>query len=1177
MNNNRHRFNYIVILLFTLIVLVIAKNSADYSGQQAIQTISVIDPHVTLSNISNWSYWLNYDGESAHNPYSGNGGAVYPRGTAGAIYYDGLVWGAQVKGEVRVGGQAYRVGTQPLLNHIYRIRKDWAELTSSQVRRDAAEFNNVALADVTEQMTKDIMDQYKNDWKNWPVAEGAPFEDMNENGVYDPILDTNGMPDQTKGDYPGIHGADQVVWFKVNDQDADKTYNLYGSDPLGIELQVTVWAYNQPESRLGQSIFKKYEIKNISADTFNEMYLSQFSDPDLGDYSDDLAGCVKETNSAFVYNGGSSDHVYDNLGVAPPAVGYTLLQGPIIPSPGDTAYFDSGWLPDYKNLSMTSFAYFAAGSSISDPLLGNYGGTLQWYNLMRGYTPTEDLDNPTPYTHGSGPQKGEATKFPLDGDPVLSIGDVDGQGNNMPPGDRRIVLTSGPFTLEPGASQEMVVAVVGGHSTDYLYSINELQDNITSVHDLSNSGFDSNFLKTPRVSYRTNHSVNTSTELLIEADLTDFDNVNSCTMTFHPQNGSDTPFTIPLYDDGLHNDQAAGDNIWGNSVTMLNKKYPFAGDLSMHLPSGDKFYANQLTDVSLRPKPSLENWHIIWENRKQDGILNNGETAHMLFDIHNNDDINGMDDISVQSDEIFDFQEGIAAGGTLDNNAHFFILEAPDYGDSVSIGFYIRYDHYSVFETKTFPIVQWNQHINPVEVTHEGSSDATLSLSLVDPDSLTGDDYKIYFEQQHFYLDSDGQWKETKGADFVDVSLAKTGDMSPSVITDAVVYSESPGTITLDEVGYEFKTVYVYNMLDMTKKKLVLEDQTVIDGVDILTGKVAGDPIADGLLITIKGSYDSPKSFSDVLLVEQSGAVSSIADFNGSAKGIGDYSIYGWAEDARSISTRGFGSVDPTELGYDYECRWTGVYKSTPTVINGMNVWEVESGGSLASLYGARYDDIANHPLNPNPGSSDAFLVRIPFEVWNLDTHEQVNISIYDRKQKYDGSMDIYAFNPNDRMYTDFVNTPYDTAHAIPADGGSAADHFTWNLVWWGGNDFTTGDIIKVSYISPLTENDVFLFTAPVEVGIHGRKKISAYHLSQNYPNPFNPETTIRYQLSESNHVKLTIYNILGQKVRKLIDKKQAAGVYHIKFNGRELASGLYFYKLQAGTFVKVKKMLLIK
>ncbi len=86
-----------------------------------------------------------------------------------------------------------------------------------------------------------------------------------------------------------------------------------------------------------------------------------------------------------------------------------------------------------------------------------------------------------------------------------------------------------------------------------------------------------------------------------------------------------------------------------------------------------------------------------------------------------------------------------------------------------------------------------------------------------------------------------------------------------------------------------------------------------------------------------------------------------------------------------------------------------------------------------------------------------------------------------------------------------------------------------------------------------------------------------SYTLEQNYPNPFNPTTTIRFTLAKSSNVKLVLYNILGQKVATLIDSRMEAGQHSYVFDAGKLASGVYFYKLEAGDFRSVKKMLLLK
>ena len=85
------------------------------------------------------------------------------------------------------------------------------------------------------------------------------------------------------------------------------------------------------------------------------------------------------------------------------------------------------------------------------------------------------------------------------------------------------------------------------------------------------------------------------------------------------------------------------------------------------------------------------------------------------------------------------------------------------------------------------------------------------------------------------------------------------------------------------------------------------------------------------------------------------------------------------------------------------------------------------------------------------------------------------------------------------------------------------------------------------------------------------------YSLSQNYPNPFNPTTVISYGIPKTENVTLKVYNELGREVATLINMKQGAGNYSIKFNGSNLSSGIYYYKLESGNFVATKKMILKK
>lgn len=104
--------------------------------------------------------------------------------------------------------------------------------------------------------------------------------------------------------------------------------------------------------------------------------------------------------------------------------------------------------------------------------------------------------------------------------------------------------------------------------------------------------------------------------------------------------------------------------------------------------------------------------------------------------------------------------------------------------------------------------------------------------------------------------------------------------------------------------------------------------------------------------------------------------------------------------------------------------------------------------------------------------------------------------------------------------------------------------------------------------------NGTFTYSNEVEIEIHAPVQFS---LEQNYPNPFNPTTQIKYSTSEDGFVSLRVYNLLGQQVAELVNRMVKSGNYNTTFDASSLASGIYYYKLQAGNNLLVKKMILIK
>ena len=477
-------------------------------------------PNATMMNINKMSSWYNADGQHERNPATGNSGLSYPRGTSFVIYCSGLMMGGVstdgIQSGQRVTGFSYNKGFQTgaILGsrtgviespdnvdvRIWRIRKDYV---TADLRQDAAEINTVALSSVSDGQIALVREQYKKDWREWPTQKGAPFYDIGyldannvrvgagnktidwgeddkypvnderrRNGVLDDGEDANGNG-VLDGETPGIADADQVIWAVNND--IGTLESPWKTKALGIEVQNTFWGYNRTDA-LGNMIFKKFRIiyKGTSAtpanSMINNMYLCQWSDPDLGDSGDDFAGCDVTLSLGFVYNSKTLDAEYRKFSIAPPASGYDFLQGPILPSATDSAVFDLKYRQGYKNMPMTSFIYFAAGGRYSDPPF-TYNGSFQWYQMFRGLPPTpQGPPDPTPLAD---PKTGLPSSFWLNGDPVAKTGWIDGTIDA--PGDRRILLNSGPFNMAVGDTQELVSAVLAGIGSDYLSSVSVLK------------------------------------------------------------------------------------------------------------------------------------------------------------------------------------------------------------------------------------------------------------------------------------------------------------------------------------------------------------------------------------------------------------------------------------------------------------------------------------------------------------------------------------------------------------------------------------------------------------------------------------------------------------------------------------------------------------------------------
>jgi len=276
-------------------------------------------------------------------------------------------------------------------------------------------------------------DTTSQDYLQWPAQDGAPVDEQG---------------------HPLLLG-DQTLWFVANDANPDLHEEVFPNpphpDPLNLEIQYTIFGVHS-FSPLNDEYFVKALLIYKRVDSVSSVYVGLWNDPDIGDDTDDQPGCDTTWQLGYAYNLDSNDFYY---GDAIPATGIQLLQGPIVPSPGDTAIMMGAQRLDYRNLPLTSFWGYTPGW---DPMSSSVA-----YVYMTGRDGNGQM--------GVNPVTGDTTTFFYSGDPVSGTGWI------APPlsYDIRTIMGIGPFVLAPGDTQEVVFAVMAGASSDQLHGISTLR------------------------------------------------------------------------------------------------------------------------------------------------------------------------------------------------------------------------------------------------------------------------------------------------------------------------------------------------------------------------------------------------------------------------------------------------------------------------------------------------------------------------------------------------------------------------------------------------------------------------------------------------------------------------------------------------------------------------------
>jgi len=232
-----------------------------------------------------------------------------------------------------------------------------------------------------------------------------------------------------------------------------------------------------------------------------------------------------------------------------------------------------------------------------------------------------------------------------------------------------------------------------------------------------------------------------------------------------------------------------------------------------------------------------------------------------------------------------------------------------------------------------------------------------------------------------------------------------------------------------------------------------------------------------------------------------------------------------------------------------------------------------------------------NVQIQNNQTEYDTILVNIPNAMNIIDVNVRVDtvIHTWDSDVSFNlihNSTTVLLINHRGGSGDNFIGTYLNDSAATPIASGTAP--FTGNFRPEVPLSGLNGNNVNGFWILSINDNaggdtgvlhawciDLVYYT--LVGGIQTATIPNYYSLKQNYPNPFNPSTKISYTIPKAGDVQLKVYDMLGREVATLVNETKQPGIYAVDFNASNLASGIYFYRIQSGDFTAVKKMVLVK
>ncbi|NNF56750.1 MAG: T9SS type A sorting domain-containing protein [Rhodothermaceae bacterium] len=362
-----------------------------------------------------------------------------------AIFAAGIWIGGQVDGQVRFAGADYshwEFWAGPL--------DDGATLPEADCQRTNTNgreaWDRIYVVSTDDVAAYDDSGIATDDLADWPVGLGAPTVDA----MGDPVepTDRDQLIDLAAGERPVIYGSQTAFWV-MNDVGGPHLWSGSNIPPLGIEVQVSAFEVADGEVLpLYQSTFYRYRIINRNSVAIENVYLTVWTDTDLGNFNDDYMGSDSTRGMGYTYNGDGYDQGTNGYGFSPPALGVDLLSG-----------------------AGSVMTYFGDSSPLGNPADG-----AEAYPYMQGR-----WRDGTPMTEGGLGYMtgGPITTYIFSGEPEAgafwSEFNIDGQGTANTPSDRRFLTSTPSFSLQPGESYTVDIGILFAFGSGNLSSITALR------------------------------------------------------------------------------------------------------------------------------------------------------------------------------------------------------------------------------------------------------------------------------------------------------------------------------------------------------------------------------------------------------------------------------------------------------------------------------------------------------------------------------------------------------------------------------------------------------------------------------------------------------------------------------------------------------------------------------